>query len=49
MGESLARVVSSPAEARAYRVDAVDGEVVELPLAVNYLGATERTEPALAA
>src|SRR5215213_3177565 len=34
VGESLARVVSSRPAARAYRVDAVDGEVVELPLAV---------------
>jgi peptidase E len=49
VGESLARVVSSRAEARAYRVDAVDGEVVELPLAVDYLGAAASAEPALAA
>ena len=32
-GGSLARVVSSRPEARAYRVEAVAGEVVELPLA----------------
>jgi dipeptidase E len=49
VGESLARVVSSRPDARAYRVDAVDGEVVELPLAVDYLGATASGEPALAA
>src|SRR5215216_3466110 len=40
VGESLARVVSLRPEARAYRVDAIDGDVVELPLAVDYLGAT---------
>src|ERR687898_741907 len=39
VGESLARVVASRPEARAYRVDAVDGEVVEQPLEVDYLGA----------
>src|SRR5829696_6981992 len=49
VGESLARVVSSRPEARAYRVDAIEGEVVELPLAVDYLGTTETVEPALAA
>ena len=49
VGESLARVVSSRPEARAYRVDAVDGDVVELPLAVDYLGTTETVEAALAA
>ena len=41
VGEELARVVSSRAGARAYRVDAVDGEVVELPLAADQLGAVE--------
>jgi len=49
VGESLARVVSSRPEARAYRVDAIEGEVVELPLAVDYLGTTETVEAALAA
>jgi len=49
VGESLARVVSSRPESRAYRVDAVDGEVAELPLAVDYLGAAPSVEPALAA
>ena len=49
VGESLARVVSSRPAARAYRVEAVDGDVVELPLAVEYLGAPEAAEPALAA
>ena len=47
--ESLARVVSSRPESRAYRVDAVDGEVVELPLGVDYLGARPTVEAALAA
>jgi dipeptidase E len=49
VGESLARVVASRPQARAYRVDAVDGEVVELPLAVDYLGAPASVEAALAA
>jgi peptidase E len=49
VGESLARVVSSRPASRAFRVDAVDGEVVELPLAVDYLGAAPSVEPALAA
>jgi peptidase E len=48
VGEELARVVSSRRAARAYRVDAVDGVVAELPLPVTYLGATS-AEPALAA
>jgi hypothetical protein len=48
-GEALARVVASRPAARAYRVDAVDGEVIELPLAVDYLGAAPAAEPALAA
>jgi hypothetical protein len=47
---SLARVVSSRPESRAYRVDAVDGGVVELPLPVDYLGGpSEAAEAALAA
>ncbi|HWT24180.1 MAG TPA: peptidase E [Solirubrobacteraceae bacterium] len=41
VGEELARVVTSRREARAYRVDAAAGEVVELPLAATYLGAAE--------
>jgi dipeptidase E len=41
VGEELARVVTSRPDARAFRVDAVDGEVVELPLAGHYLGAAE--------
>src|SRR5215218_5183773 len=49
VGEDLARVVSSRPEAKAYRVDAVDGDVVELPLAVDYLGAAAGAEAALAA
>jgi dipeptidase E len=49
VGDALARVVASRPEARAYRVDAVDGEVLELPLPVDYLGATPSAEPALAA
>src|SRR5918999_1635158 len=40
-GESLARAVSSRPNARAYRVDAVGCEVVEAPLAVEYLGAAQ--------
>ncbi len=49
VGESLARVVSSRPASRAYRVDAVDGEIAELPLAVDYLGAADAPEAALAA
>jgi dipeptidase E len=41
VGEELARVVTSKPHARAYRVDAVGSEVVELPLAATYLGAPE--------
>jgi len=41
--------VSSRPAARAYRVDAVAGEVVELPLATQYLGTAPAEEPALAA
>ncbi len=46
VGEELARVVTSRPHARAFRVDAVGGEVVELPLPTTYLGAAE---PALVA
>jgi len=46
---SLARVVSSRPSARAYRVEAVGDEVVELPLPVEYLGAPRDVAPALAA
>jgi peptidase E len=49
IGADLAHVVSSRPAARAYRVDAVAGEVVELPLATRYLGAASAEEPALAA
>jgi dipeptidase E len=38
-GKELARVVSSRPHARAYRVEPIDDEVVETPLAVDYLGA----------
>jgi peptidase E len=38
-GEALAGVVSSAPHARAYRVAPVDGEVIETPLEVTYLGA----------
>ena len=41
VGDTLARVVSSRPNARAYRVEAVGGEVVEAPLAVDYLGAAQ--------
>jgi peptidase E len=41
VGEELARVVTSRPGARAYRVDAVGDEVVELPLAAFHLGAPE--------
>jgi dipeptidase E len=49
VGDSLARVVSSRPEARAYRVEAVGDEVVELPLPVEFLGAAQDVAPALAA
>ena len=39
VGKDLARVVSSRPRARAFRVEPVDGEVAELPLPVDYLGA----------
>jgi peptidase E len=39
VGKDLARVVSSRPNARAYRVEPIDDEVVETPLAVEYLGA----------
>ena len=47
----LARARSSPRDprARAYRVEAVAGEVVELEVAVEYLGTARGAEPALAA
>jgi peptidase E len=48
-GDSLARVVSSRPAARAYRVESVGDEVVEVPLPVDYLGAGSGVEPALAA
>jgi dipeptidase E len=38
-GEDLAAVVASRPQARAYRVEPIDGEVVESPLEVAYLGA----------
>jgi dipeptidase E len=38
VGEDLHRVVLSRPEARAYRVEAVGDEVVELPLEATYLG-----------
>jgi dipeptidase E len=49
VGDELARVVSSRPASRAYRVDAVEGEVIELPLAVEYLGSAPAAAPALAA
>jgi hypothetical protein len=49
VGTSLARVVSSRPASRAYRVDAVDGVVAEVPLPVDYLGAAEAAEAPLAA
>jgi dipeptidase E len=39
VGAGLARVVASRPQARAYHVERVDGEAVETPLAVEYLGA----------
>ena len=39
VGTGLSRVVSSRPGASAYRVDRVDGEPIEAPLAVEYLGA----------
>ena len=47
VGEDLHRVVLSRPEARAYRVEAVGDEVVELPLEATYLG--DRPKIALAA
>ncbi len=38
VGRELSRVVSSRPGARAYRVEPLDGEVVETPLAASYLG-----------
>jgi dipeptidase E len=49
VGEDLARVVSSRRESKAYRVESVNDEVVELALPVTYLGAADTAEPALAA
>jgi len=49
VGEDLARVVSSRPESKAYRVESVNDEVVELALPVTYLGAADAAEPALAA
>ena len=39
VGSGLSRVVSSRPGASAYRVDRADGEPIEAPLAVEYLGA----------
>jgi dipeptidase E len=47
VGEELARVVTSRPGARAFRVDAVGGEVVEIALPTTYLGVA--AEPALVA
>lgn len=41
VGRDLHEVVSSRPHARAYRVEAVDGEGVELPVEARYLGAPE--------
>ena len=38
VGSELHRVVSRARDARAYRVEAVDGEVGETPLPGGYLG-----------
>jgi peptidase E len=46
-GEELATVVSSRPAARAFRVEPIDDEVVETPLAVTYLG-ERAAEPAVA-
>jgi peptidase E len=42
VGRELLRVVSSRASARAFRVEPRDGEVVEQPLAVRFLGDAQR-------
>jgi dipeptidase E len=42
VGRALERVVSSRPRARAFRVEPIDGEVVEQPLAVSYLGDAQR-------
>ena len=47
LGTELAQVVASRPAARAYRVEAIGGEVLETPLESRYLGATA-PEPALA-
>jgi dipeptidase E len=50
VGSELARVVASRPKARAYRVEVVNGEIVEIPLPIEMLGSPEATpEPALAA
>jgi peptidase E len=41
VGEELARVVSSRPKASAYRVQAVEGRVVETPLEIEYLGSAD--------
>jgi peptidase E len=46
VGEDLARVVSSRPQARAYRVQALEGRVVETPLDADYLGAGAAGAPA---
>jgi len=44
VGPTLARVVSSRREARAYRLDCVEGEVTETLIEPEYLGARGRIE-----
>jgi len=48
VGRDLRRVVSSRRHARAFHVAPRDGEVVEQPLAVSYLGDSERDLSAVA-
>ena len=43
VGRELHEVVSSRPKARAHRVEAVGGEVVEVPVATRFLGAEQRT------
>ena len=38
VGEELRRVVASRASARGYRLDAIEGRVVEMRIATTYLG-----------
>ena len=45
VGEDLHRVVLSRPQARAYRVEAVGDEVVELPLEATYLGERPKLDP----